>query len=190
MSILEIIATVCGLIQGLLILLKKKENWIFYFGNIGILTIYSFFIKLYGDVIENALYIVMGIFGTMIWHNATIAKYFNAEQIRYSNQKEKIFYSNFLLITTSIIYMLICNTDDPTPLFDAITTGLGFCATLMMAQKLVEAWIVWFVYDIMMAYIYLTIPDISYGLAFLNFVWIFMAIGSYMTWRKEANETI
>ena len=72
MSILEIIATVCGLIQGVLILLKKKENWIFYFGNIGILTIYSFFIKLYGDVIENALYIVMGIFGTMIWHNGII----------------------------------------------------------------------------------------------------------------------
>ena len=190
MSILETIATVCGLIQGMLILLKKKENWIFYFGNIGILTVYSFFIKLYGDVIENAIYIVMGIFGTMIWHNEKTAKYFNAEQIRYANKKEKIFYSLFFLVTTYIVYLLIANTDDPKPLSDAITTGLGFCATLMMAQKLVESWIAWLVYDILMAYIYLTIPDISYGLAFLNFVWIFMAVGSYVTLSKEAHETV
>lgn len=186
MNTFEIVATVCGLVQGLLILLKKKENWIFYFGNIGALTIYSFFIHLYGDVIENIVYLTIGAFGTLIWVNEKFAKIFNAEHIKYANNKEKKFYSMFFIFTTLFVYVLIFNTDDPTPFLDSVTTGMGFTATLMMAQKIVESWIVWFFDDVLMAYIYLTIPDISYGLAFLNFVWVFMAVGSYITWRKEA----
>ena len=45
---LEIFSTSCGLIQSILILFKRKENWIFYLANIISLAAFSFFAHLYG----------------------------------------------------------------------------------------------------------------------------------------------
>ena len=59
---LEFVTTIFGLIQSVLIMFNKKENWIFYLLNIITLTIYSFIVKLYGDVLENSIYVIIGLF--------------------------------------------------------------------------------------------------------------------------------
>jgi len=184
-KIIEIICTICGLIQGLLILLKRKENWIFYLLNISTLIIYSFCAHLYGDVIENCIYLTIGIFGTFAWMNNKFAKRFNTEKIRHASKNENIVFLLAILILSAITYCLIFNSNDPLPSMDSITTGMGFVATFMMACKIIETWIVWFIDDILMLCVYLSLPEPGYALAMLNFVWIFMAIGSYISWKKE-----
>ena len=72
-------------------------------------------------------------------------------------------------------------TDDPSPFLDALTTGMGFTATLMIAFKRVEAWYVWFVDDILMAYIYYCFPEKGFWVMLLNIIWVALAIGSIRT---------
>lgn len=76
------------------------------------------------------------------------------------------------------------------PLLDALTTGMGITATYMMAVRKVEAWIIWFIDDILMAIIYFSLPDQAIYLGVLNIVWIILAALSYINWDKEAKKNI
>ena len=185
---LEIFSACCGLIQSILILFKRKENWIFYLLNIITLTIFSFTAKLYGDVIENLVYVIFGFFGLFTWYSEHISKkIFGSEnKIRYANIKERIFYLLMFLSISIGMYFFLKSTDDPFPFLDAITTGMSFTATLMMAFKRVDSWIVWFIDDILMAYVYFSLKDKALYLMALNIIWVVLAIGTWYTWHKEA----
>lgn len=184
LQILEISATLFGLVQGILIWLNKKENWIFYILNISTLIAFSFISKLYGDVLENLIYLVIGIIGTTIWYNKNIGnKVFNTS---YCTMLERLKFSLISIAIMIICYIWLIYTDDPMPVLDAITTGLGITATIMMAIKKVEAWIVWLVDDILMAVIYFNLPDQAVYLGMLNIVWILLAILSFVNWHMES----
>ena len=73
---LEIITSIFGLIQSILIMFNKKENWIFYLLNIITLTVFSFRAKLYGDVLENSIYLLIGFFGLFSWYSNSITNKF------------------------------------------------------------------------------------------------------------------
>lgn len=186
--ILEIFATVCGFIQSVLIMFKRKENWIFYMLNIVSLICFSFLVRLYGDVIENLIYVFFGLLGLFTWYSDNISKkiFKDENKIRYTNRKEKIFYFIMFFIISFVMYFLLKNTNDPQPFLDAITTGMGFTATLMMAFKRVDAWIVWLIDDCIMAYIYFILPDSAVWLMGLNIIWIFFAISTWYIWHKES----
>lgn len=184
LQILEISATIFGLVQGILIWLNKKENWIFYILNISTLIAFSFISKLYGDVLENLIYLVIGIIGTTIWYNKNIGnKVFSTS---YCTMLERLKFSLISIAIMVICYIWLIYTDDPMPMLDAITTGLGIMATIMMAIKKVEAWIVWLVDDILMAVIYFNLPDQAVYLGMLNIVWILLAILSFVNWHMES----
>ena len=177
---LEIATAVMGLIQSILIMFKRKENWIFYIANIVMLTIFSFSVHLYGDVVENSIYLVFGIIGLVTWYSTK-----KETNITRCTTKEYVIYSLLLSGIGIGLYFWLINTNDPSPFLDAITTGMGFTATLMMAFKKIEAWIIWLIDDILMAYIYFTLPDKAIWLMLLNLIWIFLAIGTYISWSKE-----
>lgn len=185
---LEMFSALCGLIQSILIMFKKKENWIFYMLNIVTLTLFSFKARLYGDVVENLIYVLFGTLGLLTWYSKNISKkiFKDDNKIRYSNKIERLCYSLMFLFISIGMYIFLKNTNDPQPFLDAITTGMGFTATLMMAFKRVDSWIVWLVDDILMAYIYFMLPDKAIYLMCLNIIWIFLAIGSWFTWHKES----
>ncbi|MCI8545391.1 MAG: nicotinamide mononucleotide transporter [Bacilli bacterium] len=187
---LEIFSAFCGLIQSILIMFNKKENWIFYMLNIITLTIFSFCAKLYGDVVENLIYVIFGLLGLLTWYSTFISKkIFGSEnKIRYTNLKERCFYFFMFLMISIGMFFWLSHTDDPSPLLDAVTTGMGFTATLMMAFKRVDAWFYWLIDDILMAYIYYMLPDRGFWLMSLNIIWIFLAIGTWYTWHKEAKK--
>ena len=187
---LELFTAICGLIQSILIMFNKKENWIFYMLNIGALTLFSFRVKLYGDVMENSIYILVGLIGLCTWYSEKIAgKFFkDGNHIRFCSNKERIIYTVMFLIISATTFVWLVKTDDPSPFLDAITTGMGFTATLMMALKRVEAWYVWLIDDILMAYIYYSLPEHGFWLMLLNIIWVGLAIGSIFTWTKEANK--
>ena len=65
----EIGATVFGLIQGALVMLNKRSNWIFYILQMIFLIIFSALNHLYGDIANNSIYLVMGVIGFILWNN-------------------------------------------------------------------------------------------------------------------------
>lgn len=65
---LEIGATISGLIQGVLVMLNKRSNWIAYSMQMILMILFSLSMHLYGDVTNSAIYLVLGIIGFIIWN--------------------------------------------------------------------------------------------------------------------------
>ena len=60
---LEWVCTVLGIIQGVLVAVNKRSNWIFYILQMVGLFIFSSIHHLHGDMANNAVYSIMGVIG-------------------------------------------------------------------------------------------------------------------------------
>ena len=177
--IFEIGATIFGLIQGVLALLNKRSNWIFYILQMIFLVVFSTLNHLYGDVFNNSVYLIMGVVGFILWNNSK-----ESSKITKLSIKRKII--SVLLITfgTIILGSILKHTDDPLPVLDAFTTVSSFVATYYMMKKKIDTWVIWFINDIFYAIEYFILPNQALYLFALNIIWTFMAIGSYLNWNK------
>ena len=97
---------------------------------------------------------------------------------------ERVVYSAIIVVSTVIVYFILKNTNDPLPLFDAITTTTSYVATFYMVTKKIDTWILWFINDVLYIIEYWLLPDQALYLMTLNIIWTGMAIGSFITWNK------
>lgn len=171
-------ATILGLIQGVLVMLNKRSNWIFYILQMLFLIAFSLINHLYGDVVNNSIYLVMGVIGFILWNRGKESK------ITTCSLKERIIYLVVMLLGTIGVSLILKNTDDPLPLLDAFTTVSSLIATYYMMKKKLDTWVIWFVNDIFYAIEYFILPDQALYLFALNVIWTLMAVGSYINWYK------
>ena len=177
-SALEIGATVFGLIQGILVMFNNRSNWIAYIIQMLLLVLFSFNMSLYGDVINNSIYLVLGVIGFILWNKA------DHKKITKCSWKERGIYICVIGLATMLGYFILKNTNDPLPLLDSFTTISSLVATYYMLVKKIDTWIIWFINDIFYAIEYYILPDQALYLCILNIVWTFMAVGSYINWSK------
>ena len=137
---LEVGATILGLIQGVLVMLNKRSNWIFYIMQMLFLIAFSIINHVYGDVMNNSIYLVMGVIGFILWD-----KNKETNKITRTNFKEKIIYITLIAIGTIVVGLMLKNTDDPLPILDAFTTTSSLVATYYMMKKKIDTWIIWFI---------------------------------------------
>ena len=175
---LEIGATVFGIIQGILVMFNKRSNWIAYTIQMLLLVLFSLKMNLYGDVINNSIYLVLGIIGFILWNKA------NKKKITKCSWRERVIYICIIVFATMIGYCILKNTSDPLPLLDSFTTVSSLVATYYMVTKKIDTWVIWFINDIFYAIEYYILPDQALYLFLLNVLWTFMAIGSYISWSK------
>jgi len=180
-SVLEVIATICGLLQAYLIMNNKKESWIFYNIQMLSLLLFSIIVSLWGDVIENIVYLILGILGTTIWYNSKINIF---KEIGKLSNQNRILLIMLIVVLTYLLYIFLTKTNDKLPFLDSLTTILGLVATVLMIMKKIETWILWFIDDILMAIVYFLIPEQPIYLILLNIIWIIFAIMSYIEWRR------
>lgn len=178
LMLLEIGATVFGLIQGILVMFNKRSNWIAYLIQMLLLIFFSLSMNLYGDVVNNSIYLILGIIGFILWNRE------DTKKITKCSAKERIIYTSLIVVATAIGYLILSNTNDPLPLLDAFTTVSSLVATYYMMTKKVDTWIIWFINDIFYAIEYYILPDQAFYLFLLNVIWTFMAVGSYISWSK------
>lgn len=178
LMILEIGATIFGLIQGILVMFNKRSNWIFYVFQMLLLVFFSLEMHLYGDVVNNSIYLVLGIIGFILWNRE------DKKRITKCSVKEKIIYISLIIFFTFVGYLLLSKTNDPLPLLDSFTTVSSLVATYYMMTKKIDTWLIWFVNDIFYALEYYILPDQAFYLFLLNVVWTFMAVLSYISWKK------
>jgi len=69
------------------------------------------------------------------------------------------------------------------PFLDALTTWGAIVTTYMVANKVLENWIYWFVIDSIS--IYLFISRELYFTALLFFVYLFMIVIGYRAWKQS-----
>ena len=180
---LEIGATILGLIQGVLVMFNKRSNWIFYILQMAFLVLFSSMNHLYGDVVNNSIYLVMGFVGFILWNRNS-----DTNKITATSKKEKLIYILLIIVGTLGVSTILKNTNDPLPMLDAFTTITSLIATYYMVKKKIDTWVIWFINDIFYAIEYFILPNQAFYLFLLNVVWTLMAVGSYSNWKKLMKE--
>lgn len=180
---LEIGATILGLIQGVLVMLNKRSNWIFYILQMLFLILFSIMNHLYGDVVNNSIYLVMGFVGFILWNKKR-----ESNKITSCGMRERILYVFIIALGTIGVGFMLKNTDDPLPWLDAFTTVSSLVATYYMMKKKIDTWIIWFINDVFYAIEYFILPNQAIYLFVLNVIWVFMAVASYINWNKIMKE--
>ncbi len=176
--IVELSSTFLGLIQGVLVMLNKRSNWIFYCLQMLFLILFSFMNNLYGDIFNNSIYLIMGFVGFILWNKNKTNK------ITRTSFKEKIIYISLIGFGTIILSSILKNTNDPLPILDSFTTLSSLVATYYMIKKKIDTWVIWFINDIFYALEYFILPNQAIYLFALNIIWTFMAIASYINWKR------
>lgn len=176
--VFELGGVVFGLIQGILIMLNKRSNWIFYIIQMIFLIMFSMVNHLYGDIANNSIYLILGVIGFMLWKRK------DNNKITKTSIKEKITYIIFLIIGTILLTVILSKTIDPLPLLDSFTTISSLVATYYMMKKKIDTWVIWFINDIFYALEYMILPNQAIYLFILNIIWAVMAIISYINWKK------
>ena len=185
--VLEIIAVVFGLLS----VWYSKNNNILVFPT-GMISTAIFIYLLYkwvllGDMMINAYYFLMSIYGWFIWtrkENNSVTPI-----SRVTNNEKKIGIIIFLssLVFVYLIYVYFDKWGTITSYVDNITTAIFFVGMWIMAKRKIENWIFWIIADI------ISIPLYFYkGLTFTSLqylIFTFIAIAGYYSWKKILNKS-
>ena len=187
---LEIIAVVFGILS---VWFSKKNNILVYPTGMISTSIFTYLLfkwSLLGDMMINAYYFTMSIYGWYIWTR----KLNNiVTPISKVSSPEKITSLIIFFFSLSFVYGIYNYFDkwgSYTSYIDNFTTAIFFVAMWLMANRKIENWIFWIIGNI------ISIPLYFYkGLTFTSIQYIIftvIAISGYYTWKKildNSNQT-
>ena len=176
---LEILSTIFGLIQGVLVMLNKRSNWIFYSLQMLFLMLFSIGAHLWGDVVIDSIYFFVGIGGFFLWRRGGIAG-----EISVFEPGTRIAWAVVSVIAIAVLWFFLCKTNNPLPLLDSITSVTSAVATWFMFCRKLEAWVVWFVNDLFYNAEYFFLPDKAVCLIGLYIIFTIFAAVSFFNWRR------
>ena len=143
---------------------------------------------LLGDMLINAYYFAMSIYGWYVWTRKVDAAHFIP--ITTTTFKEKK-WSAILFVATIVfvlvVYVFFDKLDNWTSYVDSFTTAVFFVGMWLMAKKKIENWIYWIIGDIISVPLYL-----YKGLIFTSFqyfLFTIIAIFGYLAWKKSLNKS-
>jgi len=139
--------------------------------------------KFYADMGLNAYYVVISIYGWLLWKRGKEQQDSGLPVSRLGKKNAVI----LLLITTAafvgIGILLKEYTDSPIPYWDAFTTAVSFTATWMLARKILENWILWIIVDLVSMGLYLYRG--LYPTLLLFGIYTTMAVIGYIKWLRS-----
>ena len=184
---LDVTLEITGVVFGLLSVLLAKKNHIGAFptGMISTSIFVYLLLKwgLVGDMLINAYYFGMSVYGWVIWSRVNDQQ--QTTLITRINQLEWKYL--FLLFVGSLgfvygVYQWFGLWNSSTAMIDTLTTAIFFSGMWLMARRKIENWIFWIIGDIISVPLYL-IKGFSFtSLQYLIFT--FIAIYGYLEWKK------
>jgi len=174
----EILAAILAIIYLLLALKQDIRCWIAWI----ISSLMYLFVMLYaGLLMESALqifYVGMGIYGWMQWDKRSAQ---DKLSIRRWNKKQHFYAIGSLLCIVVISgYLISLNSNAVAPYIDSFTTWGAILATFMVAKKVLENWIYWFVIDFVSVFLFLSRE--LYPTAVLFVIYLVIIVFGYRAW--------
>ena len=185
--VLEVFAAFLGVLS---VWFAKKNKILVY--PIGIIStlIYVWILfknQLLGDLIINAYFFLMSIYGWFFWSRKDEGNFQN--KISRLNFNESIFgliIFTFGFITVNYLYNLSNWQENYVSSIDTFTTAIFCSAMWFMARRKIEHWILWIIGDIISVPLY-----IYKGLYFTSIQYLIFTIIAFLgffTWLRELNK--
>ena len=140
---------------------------------------------LYMEAYLQVFYVVMAIYGWSQWRMSNAS---NPNFIVNTWSKSQHMIAILIILTLSLLsgFLLERYTDAALPFLDALVSWGAVVATYMVAKKLLENWIYWFVIDV--TSIFLFIERGLWLTAILFMIYIIIIYFGYQSWSKIKNE--
>lgn len=182
---MEAIAVILAIIYLLLAVKQDIRCW---YAAIFSSSLYFFIMYsagLYMEAILQIFYIAMAFYGWSQWRNIVEGNTELVVRTWKSSQHIKAIFS-VLIMTLISGWVLKEYTNAALPFLDGLTTWGAIVATYMVAKRLLENWIYWFVIDSVS--IFLFISRGLYLTSFLFFVYLIIIYFGYKSWTKIRDE--
>jgi len=144
--------------------------------------------SLLGDMIINAYYFVMSIYGWYFWIKGTNNTVSPISKVSNSDIRIVVLLFISSSVFVSLVYTFFDKWETIVSYIDILTTAIFFAAMWLMAKRKVESWIFWIVGNIISVPLYL-----HKGLAFTSiqyFIFTVIAIAGYIKWKELYNKQI
>jgi len=149
-----------------------------------LITVYLLYVAgYYGDMMMNAYYSLMSIYG---WWNWSHKNDQNVLVISKTNLQERwigMVLCFLTMLVTYLVYLGFGRAIEWVNYIDVVTSGIFFTAMWYMAQKKVENWTLWIIANV------ITVPLYAYrGLGMLSLqymIFTVLAVQGYRSWNKQ-----
>ncbi|MDB4253600.1 nicotinamide riboside transporter PnuC [Gammaproteobacteria bacterium] len=178
---LEITAVIFAILY---LILAVKQNILCWIAGIISSVLYFFIMQkagLYMEAYLQVFYVVMGIYGWSQW-SASNASNPSFIVNTWSKYQHMIAISIILALSLLSGFLLERYTDAALPFLDALVSWGAVVATYMVAKKLLENWIYWFVIDA--TSIFLFIERSLWLSALLFATYLVIIFFGYQSWNK------
>ena len=185
--VLEMFAVLFGLLS---VWFSKNNNILVYptgmiSTSIFVYLLYKWF--LLGDMIINAYFFFMSIYGWFIWSRKKNNVFTPISNLNYNEIKTSVYIFFTSLLTVYLVYMYFDKWNSFTAYIDNLTTAIFFVGMWLMANRKIENWLFWILGDI------ISVPLYFYkGLTFTSLqylIFTFIAISGYYSWKKILNKS-
>jgi nicotinamide mononucleotide transporter len=186
--VLEITAVIFGLRS---VWFAKKDNILVFPTGLISTAIYVFLLwtwSLLGDMMVNAYYFVMSLYGWYHWTRKT-DNLVTFPISRISNQEIKLAVIIFLLTEVFVVavYLFFDKFTSWLSYVDTFVTGVFLVGMWLMAKRKIENWIFWIIGDLVSIPLYF-----AKGYSFTSFqylVFTIIAVFGYIEWKKTLNNS-
>ncbi len=185
--IIEIIGTLLSLIYLYLSIKQNVNLWIFGFLGSALYVVVFFQAKFYADMSLQFYYLFVSVYGWFSWKKGQ-ADTGEELAVRRTGLHQAIMLTILTVLVFFVYYFILVNyTDSPVPFGDSLTTALSITATLMLAKKMLEHWLLWIVADAVSVGLY--IYRGLYPTTILFIAYTLMAIIGWIKWRESLQKS-
>ncbi len=132
----------------------------------------------------NVYYLIISVYGWMHWSKGNNQESKAELPISRVTYKSAIWFFFWTVVFFIVISFILKDfTDSPVPFWDAFTTAASIVATYMLAQKIMEHWLIWIVVDSVSAGLY--VYKGLYPTVLLFIVYTALAITGYYEWKRQ-----
>ena len=190
---LDIVLEIIGVALGLLSVVYAKKNSVLVYPTGMVSTAIFVYLlmkwSLLGDMLINAYYFIMSIYGWYYWSQKKESIYIH--RVDFTNVRERQISVVLFFLSLGFIfgvYQIFDRWNNWTAYIDTLTTAIFFVGMWLMARRKVENWIFWIVGDIISIPLYfvkgLTLTSLQY------LIFTIIAIFGYRAWKKILNKSL
>jgi nicotinamide mononucleotide transporter len=187
--VLEIVAVCFGFLS---VWCSKQNNvLVFPTGMISTLIFVYLLLKweLLGDMMINAYYFIMSVYGWYIWTKKVDEQHVTPiSRTTFNEKKTSIAIFLATLIFVYLVYFAFDKWTSWVAYIDTVTTAIFFVGMWLMARRKLENWIFWIVGDIISVPLYFYKGLTFTSLQYLGFTVI--AVFGYLAWKKSINSSL
>ena len=186
---LECWSFVLSLITVYLNIRQVHWAWLFAILSSGLYAFVFFDAKLYGDMGLQGVFILVSVWGWVLWWRGSavsdaVAKQLEPAFVITRLRRSQQFLSVLAWLAGFIVvaWFLKTQTDTDVPYADGFLTAGSLLGQVLLSRKKIENWLIWIVVDVL--YVALYIHKDLMLTAFLYGVFVVMAVLGWRVWSK------